>query len=183
MKKYLILSLFLVLFSAHSYGQSFFNLHAELSAHGVASEDLQKINKGIVFVTLSSVCPCSLSHMNHLEKLSREFKDYLFVGLHADGYASHEEFLIFKNEFPSGIKLINDDKFIFSKYLKAITTPHSFVLNTDQVVVYEGAVTNSHTFDSKNDLYLYQALKNHSANEKIENEKTKPLGCSLNYKN
>src|SRR4051812_49374278 len=44
----------------------------------------QDNKKGIVLIFLSTKCPCSASHLNHLEDLKGKFPEFIFLGIHSN---------------------------------------------------------------------------------------------------
>lgn len=62
----------------------------------------------------------------------------------------------------------------------AKTTPHVYVLNVKEELIYSGAIDNSVDSKRKSDEhYLLDALANDSSGEKIKLNNTPPRGCSI----
>lgn len=134
----------------------------------------------VVMVTLSTQCPCSVSHLDHLSEISEKFKERIFiVGLHSDLDTTLEEATQFFEKTPVSFQVFYDEGLKVSRKIKAITTPHVFYFSKDDILIYQGALTSSHTFRSNNKLYLYDVLK--SSERPLKTSKTKPLGCFINY--
>lgn len=67
--------------------------------------------------------------------------------------------------------------------LGAKTTPHVFVFNTENKLVYTGAIDNSVDSKRKEDIpYLINALKELSAGKAVSEASTSPRGCSIKRK-
>lgn len=136
--------------------------------------------KGLVVAFLSAVCPCSNSHLVELKKLKEDFPDFEFVGVHSntdeDRQLTSSYFKTVNLPFPvvqdTGAKLANE--------LKALKTPHVFVILEGGKTVYEGGVSSSRHFDDKKGRkYLREALIDLSAGRKVKTPEGRTLGCVI----
>lgn len=136
-------------------------------------------NKTTVLVFLSSICPCSNSHVEELKRLKNDFPDVEFIGVHSnadeDLVSAKEYFSEKKLNFP----LIEDDTSKLANQFKALRTPHAFVINTTGETLYQGGVTSSSSFDEKNQNYLREALTDLREGKKIRTTSSRPLGCMI----
>jgi peroxiredoxin len=84
---------------------------------------------------------------------------------------------------PTAIILDADGK--VGKAYGAKTTPHMFVINPEQTLVYAGAIDNNDSANAKTIEgavnYVAKALDAGMKNQKIEISSTKPYGCSVKY--
>lgn len=102
---------------------------------------------------------------------------------HVDGKTAIKDAKKFK-AVPSAILLDADGK--VGKAYGAKTTPHMFIINPKQEVVYAGAIDDN---DSPNPAtisgarnYVENALDAGMSNKTIEVASSKPYGCSVKYK-
>lgn len=65
----------------------------------------------------------------------------------------------------------------------ATNTPHMFIVDTDGMVVYEGAIDNSPMGRKKDGVinYVDKALSELTEGKKVSTPKTDPYGCSVKY--
>ncbi len=134
-----------------------------------------------VMVTLSSFCPCSQSHMAHLNELAHRFPEFQFIGLHTDRVLEGPELKKFYQERQLSFPVLDDRKLTISSALRAVTTPHVFVLNSEARVLYQGAVTSASDFSPQNRLYLQEALQARASGQGFRPQQTRPLGCPISY--
>lgn len=136
----------------------------------------------VVYVSLSTTCPCSQSHLPHLQELAKDFPEYLIVGFHADAMTRIDEAREFFVQQKLNFPIVQDTNFTLSQKFQAVTTPQAFVVSAkDQKIVYEGAVSDSAHFSPDNDLILKQSLLHLRDGVKIKQTKTRPHGCAINY--
>jgi hypothetical protein len=138
----------------------------------------------LVVVTLSSVCPCSGSHLGHLAALAGEFQNFRFIGLMTDLPADPAQQAVVLESLQAdgrGLEVRNDVQLDASRYLGAETTPHVFVRDQQGGTLYQGAVTSSSTFHPDNGLWLREALVAISNGEAPLRASTPPSGCSISY--
>jgi peroxiredoxin len=66
----------------------------------------------------------------------------------------------------------------------AKTTPHMFVIDTNGVLVYEGALSDDKRFKQgkKAETHVLRAVNQVDAKEKVSPNHVKPWGCSVKYK-
>lgn len=144
------------------------------------SYDLSK-SENTVLVFLSAKCPCSNSHIPKLKELEREFKKdgFAFLGIHSnsneDVKISTEYFKNLKLPFP----VIQDSDAKIADQFKAFKTPHVFVLNKKNEILFQGGVDDSKDAARAKKNFLELALL------KIRNKETPPvkearvLGCEI----
>ena len=81
MKKYLLLTFFLV---SVTHSKSFEGLDL------LSGKDIKKTfdeKKYLVAYFLSSSCPCSQAHFDHLNELQKKYKNFNFIGFHSNKQA------------------------------------------------------------------------------------------------
>jgi hypothetical protein len=134
-----------------------------------------------VIVFLSSTCPCSVSHESLLKSLAAEFKqkDFQFFGVLAN---QSEDRAGAERHFQSadlGFPILLDLQLRLLKELRALKTPHVFILNSKGETVYRGAVTDSHDAPASSKNYLKTALQQIAQGQAVDPRQTRPLGCLI----
>ena len=77
-----------------------------------------------------------------------------------------------------------DESGATGKAYGAKTTPHMYIINTDGVLAYAGAIDNDRSADKAGTVnYVKQALTQVLAKETVTEAETKPYGCSVKYGN
>ena len=161
---------------------------AELApATSIAGEDLVTTavktitlapEKTYAIVFLSTVCPCSLSHLTELKNLAKDYPDVEMIGVHSntDETAKDAEtyFKVHGVTFP----VIQDSANALANRFGAFKTPHAFVI-TKGAVVYRGGVSNQQTFSPDARKYLREALEDLKSNRPVKTSSTRTLGCAI----
>lgn len=136
-------------------------------------------NRPTVAFFLNRSCPCSQAHFDHLNNLSKEYPQYNFVGLHSNKTLSEksaqEYFQQFKIDFP----VIQDKSLKYANIFSALKTPHTFILNTKNEIIYQGGATNSRDPKRATKFYLEDALSEMAQGKQISTPVTKTLGCYI----
>lgn len=140
----------------------------------------KKDAKASVVVFLSAKCPCSASHEKTISELAEKYSKngFEFIGVHSNQNESVE---VAKSHFKeSGITfpIIEDHGSKISNQLKALKTPHVYIIEKDKIV-YEGGVDDSADAAEAKIPYLANALKELSENKPITVSKTRALGCQI----
>ncbi|NUN07343.1 MAG: redoxin domain-containing protein [Bdellovibrio sp.] len=132
-----------------------------------------------VMIFVSAQCPCSASHEGLLKDLKKDFKDFAFIGVHANANESTEiakaHFQATQFPFP----VIQDKKSLLANKLGALKTPHAFVLNAQGTVLYAGGVTDSHVGPSAKKHYLREVLEDLQAGKQPRHKEGRALGCYI----
>ena len=135
--------------------------------------------KGTVLVFLSSSCPCSNAHIEHLKELSQKFSEIKFVGIHSNvdetRKDSKEYFTLQNLPFP----VLRDENSLWANRLKAYRTPHAFLVSPAGAVIYQGGVTSSAEAKKAEHFYLQETLERLVAGKKIATTKTRVIGCAI----
>jgi thiol-disulfide isomerase/thioredoxin len=138
--------------------------------------------KGSVVVFLSAKCPCSNSHIQELIQLSQKYKDIQFIGIHSN---RNEEATLSETYFKAlkiPFTLIQDDKAQIADLFKAFKTPHSYLLNAQGEILYQGGVSDSHELDKAKHLYLRDAIDAYLNHQPINTKEARTLGCMISRK-
>lgn len=153
--------------------------------------------KWLVLEWFNKECPYVKKHYGsqNMQKLQKTYADkgvaWLTVNSSApgkQGYADGKQALKdAKQRDAHPTALLLDPSGTMGKAYGAKTTPHMFVINPEQVVVYAGAIDNNDSADpatiatSKN--YVAAALDSGLAGKPVETASSRPYGCGVKYKN
>lgn len=149
-----------------------------------AFENEKSAYKMLVF--LSESCPCSKSHIQHIQDLMQEYKELKVFGVISEP-AQNEKQKLKKDEYflktDFGFPIIEDSKqFLVSKY-KALKTPHVILVKQSHLneaqIVYEGGLSDSKSFDSKSKKYIEQAMQDLTSGRDVQTKKGFCLGCYI----
>lgn len=135
-------------------------------------QDPQSI-KALIF--LSKDCPCSRSHVEHLEKLSAKHPSVHFYGVISQAQPPKEGLEYFKN---LKIPVIKDPKQVLVKRFKALKTPH-VTLFKNKTIVYEGGVSNSRNFKRASKHFLKESIEALVQGAKAPYRYGESLGCYI----
>ncbi len=151
--------------------------------------------KWLVLEWFNKDCPFVKKHYgsNNMQKLQASYtgKGVVWLTVNSSakgkqGHADDKQALADakeRNAAPSAILLDADGQ--VGKAYGAKTTPHMFVINPEQQVVYAGAIDSNDSSDpkvipsSKN--YVAEALDAGLAGKPIATASTRPYGCSVKY--
>ncbi|MEO0335646.1 MAG: redoxin domain-containing protein, partial [Pseudomonadota bacterium] len=118
--------------------------------------------KAVVF--LSSVCPCSKSHVNHLNQLSLEFPELKLFGVITDDRQVLTQRALEKyySESRFQFSVLADPNQKLVKAYGALKTPHVVLMrrrtNGDYERVYSGGVSDQRDFAAAGKLFLRDNL-------------------------
>lgn len=140
---------------------------------------LNENKKGTVVVFLSAKCPCSKSHEPILEKLAQDFQDFQFVALNSnqdeDETFSSKYFQEAKLSFP----VIRDVRAEVANQLKALKTPHAYVVGPQGQCWYEGGVDDTRDANRAKKHYLKTALLEIREGKEPTEKYVRTLGCVI----
>ena len=136
-----------------------------------------KDSKTWAFVFLSSRCPCSASHVPHIQSLADQHKGIRFVAV----LSNRDEDLNLAKQAYSTVKfpIIVDPKQEMADAFGANKTPHVFVTDAEGNYKFLGGVTNSSEFGSAKKFYLADALNAIEKGLKAPVHEAKALGCYI----
>ncbi|MFN8370889.1 MAG: thioredoxin-like domain-containing protein, partial [Bacteriovoracaceae bacterium] len=122
-----------------------------------------------VIYFLSSQCPCSQSHFDHLNQLKNQYSQFTFVGFHSNKKVSQENAIKYFSRFKIDFPVFSDNEIKYANKYGALKTPHVFVLDQNDKLVFQGGATNSHDINRATKFYLKDTL------EALSNGKEPPL--------
>ena len=135
--------------------------------------------QGTVVVFLSAKCPCSASHVGEIKSIAQTYKNFQFVGVHAnsnEGKSESQEYFK-KTELPFPVLRDRDGK--LANEFRASKTPHVFVIDPAGKVLYRGGVTDSKNCDNSGRNYLREALSDLAGGQKVRTAEARTLGCAI----
>ena len=128
---------------------------------------------------MSSNCPCSKSHFDHLNQLSKKNPDVLFVGFQSDKNEKLAKSIQYYSKFKIDFPIIDDTNLVWANKFNALKTPHVFVFDQNGKTLYQGAVSSSRNPVNAKSFYLQNALEKLKNNQKPEPSLTRALGCYI----
>lgn len=97
-----------------------------------------------------------------------------------DGVDSQEKMRLHAEELGYSMPYVIDEDAKLADAVGAKTTPHVYVFNGANKLIYKGSIDNSwDTKKEKLETYLIDVMDAISAGESIPNESTTPRGCSI----
>ncbi|MBC8481280.1 MAG: thioredoxin family protein [Planctomycetes bacterium] len=145
-------------------------------------------SKIVVLEWFNYDCPFSKYHHEKeqtMTNLAEKFKDQgvVWLAINSTDYMTAEknkEFAL-KNNIPYPI--LTDKDGTVAKLYDAKTTPHMFIINKNQEIVYNGGIDDSPMGEKgeKGVNFVDQALGELLDEKAISQPKTKPYGCSVKY--
>ena len=151
-----------------------------LMAYPAAKEmNISNYTNNKVLVFLNRTCPCTQQNIPYINKLTSEFPDIEFIGVHSKSGSSREEINEVIEKYKPQFPVVDDSKLEIANILKANRTPQVFILDKDNEVLYNGGVTDRTNPSQATRFYLKNALADLSANKPINEKLTRSLGCVI----
>lgn len=145
-----------------------------------------------VLLFLSHDCPCSRSHVSHLNELQHQYPQMAFFGIITeplvdDGNVKEKDQLSelsdYYNDKNFTFPLIKDPQQILVKKYAALKTPHVTILQKgkegQEMIVYQGGISDKRQFSSHNVKYLSENLHELSLGRKVKFATGDSLGCYI----
>ena len=147
--------------------------------------------KIVVLEWFNPDCPFVKKHHKFnktMDTLAKEFADdnvvWLAINSGAPGKQGHgvERNLSAVDEYEIAYPILVDESGEIGKAYDAKTTPHMYIINTDGVLVYAGAIDNDSSARKLGDVnYVKQALTEVLAGEPVSVTESRAYGCSVKY--
>lgn len=139
-----------------------------------------------VLVFLSQKCPCSQSHVDHINSLAKN-KNIKFFGVITDKITDENQGKIkdYFSEKQFAFPIINDPNHILVKKYRALKTPHVTIVESDSnnsvenKVLYQGGVSNHRFYSQATQKFLKENIEALSNNQKIIYKQGPSLGCYI----
>ena len=153
------------------------------------SLDKLKKSNGILVVFSCNTCPWVIrwqDRYNILSAFSRK-NDIGFVAVNSnarlhESVDSMDEMIYHATTNEYGFPYVLDKDAKLAKAFGAMKTPHVYLFNSDNKLVYTGAIDdNAKSAKKVKNNYLMDAIRALGSNKKIKISETKALGCSIKY--
>ena len=166
-----------------------------IDVHGNAFKLSEHKGEAIVIEWTNHQCPFVVKHyetgnMQAVQKAAMEkgakWVQILSSAPGKQGHLSAEEAIqITKDDGATITTKILDESGTIGNLYEAKTTPHMFVVNTEGVLAYAGAIDDkpspSHKTVKGAQNYVLAALDNLAAGEAVTTPQTPPYGCGVKY--
>ncbi len=140
----------------------------------------------MVMLFLTPECPLCQNYTVAMRKLEKEYsaKDIPFIGVISGNYYTKDEVRRYKLKYDMEMDILFDPDFKLSKYYGATVTPEAIFIDRKGDLKYRGAIDNWAISLAKKRLnttehYLSDALDDFLSGNKINPERTKPVGCFI----
>ena len=153
------------------------------------SEKHFKLNEQKAYVLMFFVpdCPFAANYTQPYKKLARQFSNLPFYMVLSGEYYSEKEIENFKKQYALPFEIILDKDFTLAKKMRATHSPHFYLIDENQQVLYNGRLD-----DWAQDLgvkrqrdkvanYLQDAILAYQNNTQLKTKQTKAVGCVLEY--
>ena len=153
------------------------------------SLDKLKKSNGILVVFSCNTCPWVIrwqDRYNILSAFSRK-NDIGFVAVNSnarlhESVDSMDEMIYHATANEYGFPYVLDKDAKLAKAFGAMKTPHVYLFNSDNKLVYTGAIDdNAKSAKKVKNNYLMDAIRALGSSKKIKISETKALGCSIKY--
>ena len=133
-----------------------------------------------VLIFLSARCPCSQSHEPELKRLHARFAaaGFEFIGVHSNQDETLSESKQHFKEAALPFPVIEDRGAKLADELRALKTPHVFVLKGGEVV-FQGGVDDSADGARAKKRFLEDALVRLQEGKPLEVSRARALGCAI----
>lgn len=166
---------------------AFFVSYFSSAAEYVGPEVFEKDSspwKALVF--LSEACPCSRSHIIHLNDLQKKYPGLKVYGVISEPAQDEDGRHKIDDYFHADIfqfPIINEPSQSLVKRYKALKTPHVSLLQKNASggyeVIYEGGVTNQKDFAKSTVKYLAENMAEISQGKPVKYKNGQSLGCYI----
>ncbi|EPZ52294.1 redoxin [Bacteriovorax sp. BAL6_X] len=165
-----------LLISSATFG-AFTEVRYDLSTH--QEKQISQTSKKKVLIFLSPSCPCSQKQFDYINSLAKKFTNLEFIGFSSNKHINKKKALEYFDQFKINFPIFIDQDLKFANKMNALKTPHVFLLNEKQEVIYQGAVTNKRSPELSSKFYLNDVLTALKNNKELPYKESKALGCYI----
>lgn len=151
----------------------------ELSKNQIMNFDFSKEKNPTVVAFISKDCPCSKGNIPYLKELASQFNQFNFLVIHAKKDSTNSEVIKYLKENQIHFQSINDNQLLITNTFNALKTPHIYIVNNKNEIIYNGAISNSTFPEDASEFYLKNALSDVANKLPIKKSATKTLGCFI----
>ncbi|MBT4762299.1 MAG: redoxin domain-containing protein [Bdellovibrionaceae bacterium] len=137
------------------------------------------LKKPIVAYFLSTGCPCSQAHFDHLNQLQKKYPQFDFIGFNSSKEVTQEDARKFYSQYKIDFPILLDKELKYANEYKAVKTPHVFIVGANGKTLFQGGATNSRDPGRASEFYLKDALASISTNTEVKVKDSKTVGCVI----
>lgn len=138
-----------------------------------------KDSEHLVVLFLSAKCPCSMSHMDEIRNLAKDFPETKFLAINSNKDESREMGIAYFSKADLAFPVLRDENLKYADLLKAVKTPHAFILDKYGQIVYQGGVSDSAKFPNAKKRFLREALTEVKMKKPVSKPIARALGCAI----
>lgn len=150
-----------------------------LTSKNISISNSEAAKLGNVYLFMSSKCPCSDSHMALVKELIQKHAHFNYYIIHSNVDENEEQARNYFSSTEVKAPIIQDDNAKIADLFKAYKTPHAFILNNKNEIIYKGGMSNSNNALKADKFYLTEALEDLEGHRPIKTSETKTLGCFI----
>nr|WP_068887083.1 redoxin domain-containing protein [Pedobacter panaciterrae] len=183
------IALFILCSATFSYGQvktlSWKKIAGIQFVNTSAKKEEIKTTETTVFIMLSPECPLCRNYIQTVNALHKKYPEVQFYGIFPGKAYKPNEIATFQKEYKVDFKLLIDDQKLFTKYVKATTTPECILVNKMGIIAYRGLIDNwASSLGQQRKVitehYLEAAIDDELNHRNISTKQTTPVGCLIN---
>ena len=147
-------------------------------------------DKIVVLEWTNPDCPFVQRHYREktMVDLAEKYKDkeVVWLAVNSTHYMGNEDNKKMADQYGVPYPILNDSSGEVGKMYEAKTTPHMYIINKTDGLVYEGGIDDDKSGSNSPEQrknYVDLALTSLAVGETVEIDKSKPYGCSVKYKN
>lgn len=193
MKKLMIMAIMMLSIGVMSFGQGGYSIGDKVEDFNLKGVDgkmhsLSSYNdNGTIVIFTSNHCPYAVLYEDRIIALE---KKYGAKGLHVLAINPNDSSIEAEDSFENMVSrskdkgfnfpyLVDEGQQVYPKF-GATRTPHVFLVNKDQVLVYQGGIDdNARDASGVSEKYLEIAIDEMLAGKALSSTSSRPTGCSI----
>lgn len=147
-----------------------------------------KGKKATAFLFLSPDCPLCINVSKTINEMAIKYgsKGISFIAVFPGTFYTADTINNFKSQYQIQLTALMDEEFQLTKMMHATVTPQVVVINTDEQIVYTGAIDDrSKKLGEKRQViqnhYLENVLDAMLSDKDIAVKETEPVGCYIEF--
>ena len=182
-----LLLIFTFLFTTYAYADSKDFTLEDQYGNKVTLSDYE--DKVVVLEWTNPDCPFVKRHYNEktMVDLADKYKDknVVWIAVNSTHYMDSSDNKKWTDMYNIPYSILDDSSGEVGKMYGAKTTPHMYIINRSEGLVYEGGIDDdpkgSNSSNNRTN-YVDLGLVNLASGKPVEISKSKPYGCSVKYK-
>lgn len=142
---------------------------------------LSEEKKAVLLIFLATHCPIVDEYVDRINSLYKDYKtkDIQIVGIHSNKHELIEEIEEYKQKQEFEFTILKDPENTIADYFNARRTPEVFLIDSEKILRYRGAIDDSRQSPKEN--FLRPILELVLAGKKIpeKQKKTRAIGCLI----